>query len=297
MKAQIIRNANGFGLEKDGEVLASVLTDHQVTFTKPSIAHFGNYDVNFHLEHIVGKNFATAPINICIPNPEWCSRSMSNTLQMATCVFAKTRDSERIFTELGHCPVRYTGWTSPDPYLPEVKREKKMVHIAGMSPLKSTHAVIEAMRHLPSIPIEVYYRRGAVGAPSNVKHIKQGVKAEDMRNIINASSIHLLPSQMEGFGHMLNEAMAVGATVITTDHPPMNTFGAQYHVNITGTHKHNLADIAHLDPTDLRNKIQEAWGGNNSFDEHARNGYLVRDKLFRSRFAEELELTLQKQAA
>jgi glycosyltransferase involved in cell wall biosynthesis len=37
-----------------------------------------------------------------------------------------------------------------------------------------------------------------------------------------AASLHVCPSVREGFGHYLNEARAVGALVVTVDHPPMN---------------------------------------------------------------------------
>lgn len=43
-----------------------------------------------------------------------------------------------------------------------------------------------------------------------------------LRDMQGAASMHMCPSVREGFGHYLNEARAVGALVLTVDHPPMN---------------------------------------------------------------------------
>lgn len=303
MRIQVICQDNGYGLSKDRQVIASVLTDHELTFNPPTKAFKGAFDVNFHLEHIVFKNTQTAPMNIAVPNPEWCSRPMYNALGSFTAVFAKTRYTEAIFNSLKKCPVYYTGWTSPDPYDETVERKKHVAHIAGLSPLKSTHAVVEAMSHLPNIRGTCYYRRGSIGNTPNFEHIKKPVLDAVIKEAINSSGIHVLPSQAEGWGHIHNEVMACGGTLITTDAPPMNSFGAQYHVPITnagaghGKHMHNLVNLAHLDATELRRCIQEAWDSWRGFDEGARAAYLSRDREFRVRFGEAFDNLIPKQAA
>lgn len=294
MRIQIIARDNKYGLSKDREVLASVLQGHAITFASPSRQEKGKFDINFHLEHIVPRNFASAPLNIAIPNPEWCSRGMRMALRGCDAVIAKTRDGERELSKLD-LPVHYIGWTSPD-HMMDLPRTKSIVHIAGNSPLKSTHAVVEAFRSLPSLKCTVYWRRQLAGKPANVDHVSAYLSDEQMRAVINQNLIHVLPSQMEGFGHILNEAMSVGATVVTTNAPPMNTLGT-YHVKTTGSHPQNLAQIWHLDPTDLKRKILQAWEETSGMNHGAREAYLMGDRLFRVRFAEVFETVLQRKAA
>lgn len=297
MRIRIIANDNGYGLSKDRQVLASVLTGHEVIYSHPSKADSGSFDVNFHIEHILQRNVQTAPINIAIPNPEWCSRHMVNGLSQFTAVFAKTRQSEEIFSSLDKCPVYFTSWSSPDPYDDSIERKRHVLHMAGLSPMKSTHAVVDAMSHLPNINGTCYYRRGSLPNTPNFIHLKQVQPQAHINRALNEAGIHVLPSQAEGFGHALNEALACGATVITTAAPPMSELGAQYHVRITGHHMHNLAPAYHLDPTDLRRAIQMAWDNYAGFDTASRERYLARDKSFREWFANALDQVVPRQAA
>eukprot|EP00879_Flechtneria_rotunda_P011561 GHRR01012076.1.p1 GENE.GHRR01012076.1~~GHRR01012076.1.p1 ORF type:complete len:300 (+),score=97.92 GHRR01012076.1:1336-2235(+) len=48
------------------------------------------------------------------------------------------------------------------------------------------------------------------------------IDAAQLRNLQAAAAMHICPSVREGFGHYLNEARAVGALVLTVNHPPMN---------------------------------------------------------------------------
>ena len=44
----------------------------------------------------------------------------------------------------------------------------------------------------------------------------------DMKLEFKKHGIHICTSQMEGFGHYINEARAIGVLIITIDAPPMN---------------------------------------------------------------------------
>ena len=55
-----------------------------------------------------------------------------------------------------------------------------------------------------------------------MQYFDQLLDDEDLARLQNEASIYLGPSEAEGFGHALVEAMSAQAIVITTDGPPMN---------------------------------------------------------------------------
>ena len=60
------------------------------------------------------------------------------------------------------------------------------------------------------------------GTYANVTVYNARLKDEDYRIIQNAYRFHICPSEYEGFGHYINEALSVGAIVLTIDAAPMN---------------------------------------------------------------------------
>lgn len=278
MKAVIFANQNGYGLQKDTEVLLSVLEGHDVTVTPASREVKGRFDVAFHVEHLMARNLSCAAMNIAVPNPEWLSRAMGHTLRRCDMAIAKTQDCHRILTE--HFPsvkTYFTGWTTPDVHTNE-PRERSIVHVAGMSPLKSTLAVVQALEAL-KLPATVYHGRITALQPPNVTFIRKRVE-----RLPRTFSIYVQPSQYEGYGHALNEAAACGAALVTTDADPMNMFDGRYLVPTTGYHLQGYANIYHLDPTELRRQIARAWETAPLFDQDQRDAYLRRDAAFRNAF-------------
>ncbi|HKT38005.1 MAG TPA: glycosyltransferase, partial [Ktedonobacterales bacterium] len=56
----------------------------------------------------------------------------------------------------------------------------------------------------------------------NIDHLVGYMDDTTLQELQNSHWFHLCPSETEGYGHYLTEAMSVGAVVITLDAPPMN---------------------------------------------------------------------------
>jgi glycosyltransferase involved in cell wall biosynthesis len=56
----------------------------------------------------------------------------------------------------------------------------------------------------------------------NIELLATRIPEARLRRLQNECAIHICPSEVEGFGHTLMEAMSCGAVVVTTDAPPMD---------------------------------------------------------------------------
>jgi len=149
-------------------------------------------------------------------------------------------------------PILYMGFTSivdnvkgdssgdsgSDSDGPQKEAFNSFLHIAGQSPFKGTVAVIQAWIHNPHWPkltvtsfnnhllnlvLGKFYQDG-MKLPPNLEHVDRKLRPSEIAHLRTNHSIHLCTSSMEGFGHYLNEARAVGALVVSTDYPSMNEF-------------------------------------------------------------------------
>lgn len=118
------------------------------------------------------------------------------------------------------------------------------IHVKGKSGLKQTRVVLSAWAQHPEWPPLVVVGKvsdeeltpparvatnivyfppiTAAGQEQAASSEAMLIDAARLRDIQGAATWHICPSVREGFGHYLNEARAVGALVVTTNHPPMN---------------------------------------------------------------------------
>lgn len=249
---QLIVRANGAGLGRDLRLLVDVLSaaNYRVTVTnRAHRARLGNrlryfrnrvarlwhgwrtgrlnarYDINLMLEHVRPEMFKQARCNVLIPNPEWLRDEWLPHLPSIDLVLAKTRHAERIFGELG-CRTAYIGFASTDCLDPSVDRELDFFHGPGRSNNKGTLPLLELWRRHPEWPLlTVVWRRKDVelpALPENVRLIREYLGEEQLRQLQNASTFHLCPSQTEGYGHSIAESLSLGGVTITTNGEPMN---------------------------------------------------------------------------
>ena len=190
------------------------------------------FDVNFFIESVFPEYLPTGRVNCLFVNQEWFRDENLAHLPRLDMLLCKTPSGVEAFHGL---PVvcRDTGFTSPDKLIPGFVRSGPMrcLHISGQSAVKGTEAVIEAWSHHPEWPELTVIRRarryGGEEAPPlsplpNVRYETAYVPETRLRELQNECEVHVIPSQAEGYGHVIGEAMSCGAVVVTTDAPPMN---------------------------------------------------------------------------
>jgi hypothetical protein len=254
------------------------------------------WDVNLMLERVRPEYLATARCNVLMPHPEWFDERDRAWLPRLDRAFVLTHHAKPIFEALG-LQVDYTGFTSEDRLDASVPRERAFFHLAGRSSNKGTDTLLAAWRRHPEWPRLTVLQsprvaRTVVRAP-NVEHRVDYIPDAELKRIQNAHRFHLCPSETEGFGHYLVEAMGVGAVTVTLDAPPMNEMvtpdrGALIPFSRTGTQ--SLATTYFYDEAALESVIERLLATPDPELERmgaaARAWFEGNDRAFRTRIAQ-----------
>ena len=185
----------------------------------------GRADLQIFLERIYPRCLPLSKRNVLVPNPEWLLDKWRPLLPRFDLVLCKTRHAQRIFEARG-CPTAYIGFSSEDRRDVSVPRERAFFHLAGSSAAKGTEVLLTAWRRHPEWPrltvvqAARHARRGPAAA--NIEHRIGYLDDGSLRWLQNRHVFHVCPSEVEGYGHHLVEAMSVGAIVLATDAAPMN---------------------------------------------------------------------------
>ncbi|CAA0107667.1 Uncharacterised protein [Halioglobus japonicus] len=333
MRINIVSWHNGGGLSRDIHTLLDVLPAsrfqvslngaprEQATIRRRRIVHravnqlhlrfhhqemaAAQYDINLFLEDITPGFFKHASANLFIPNPEWFKDNQRRHLRGIDVVLCKTRDAEETFSRLGST-VRFIGFTSEDRSDSEQSRQRDntFLHLAGRSWQKGTEPLVSLWRQHPEWPTLTVvqnartYSQSKVApiAAPNIKHILERLDDAALRQFQNSHAIHLCPSEAEGFGHCIAEAMSCGALTLTTNAPPMNeliTAERGILVDYNRTAKQRSGANYYVDPADLERKIQGIIAmdeqSKKELGDNAQRWYRENDHLFRTRFVDALE--------
>lgn len=244
----VIARDNGAGLSVDLRIVADALVDAGFDVTVTALGHrsrlvgkllYGwsrlrrrwqrtaryRHDINVMLERVQPHLLDDARRNVLIPNPEWFHRDWHRWLPRFDRVLVKTRHAGTIFDALG-CSTRHVGFSSADQWLPLVARRRQFLHLPGRSNNKGTQALLRLWAEHPQWPaLTVVWRSRQADlaqAPGNVQWLRERLDDDTLRHLQNANAFHLCPSETEGYGHYLVEALGVGAVTVTLDAPPMN---------------------------------------------------------------------------
>ncbi|MBA3721884.1 MAG: glycosyltransferase [Parachlamydiaceae bacterium] len=295
----IISEMNGAGLEVDQKIMTNALKSlgHNVQSIdirkkqSPPKA-----DINIFFQRFEPLWLSTANLNWLIPNPEWYWQK-AKALEDIDLILCRTREAERIFSKYSK-KTYYLGFTSIDCYEKGFRKDfHSILHLPGQSVQKGTSRILDVWRSNPQFPLLTLIQRFnsvQLNQP-NYYLIAKRVDEKTLRSYQNTCGIHLCPSETEGFGHYLNEAMSAGAVVVTTNAPPMNEFiiDPRCLVSYEKTKTQHFGINYYVDPKDLEkvinnliklpNEEQIIIGNNN------RKAFLKNKKMFHERLKKLLE--------
>jgi hypothetical protein len=258
LSIHIYGERNGKGLEQDILILTKALTQagHQVASFSLSTKKAARAHVNIFLEILDPAKMRKSNCNWFIPNPECYVQDLS-LLNKVDLILCRTREVERIFKCLGK-KTYFLGFTSEDCYLPSEKNYHNFLHVAGGSEVKGTKAILDIWNQ--DLPLLTVIKRSKAPFPhgKNLHFIPFKLLKADLRSFQNNCGIHLCPSEVEGFGHYIMEALSTGAVVVTTDAPPMNEFvqDPRCLVPCIGNTQNHLGISYFVDPLALEETIR-----------------------------------------
>ena len=251
----IVARDNGSGLTRDAQIFRSALENagHSVGLVEydSNPPNRPQADVALFLELFTPRWSRCAHQLTLVPNQEWFPEQDIPSLSLIDIVLCKTRYAEQVMRGLG-AHTEYMSMTSEDRSAPPLGKwallqKSYCLHIAGKSEFKGTRAVLEAWGEHPEWPQLVLLSRVHEiqgEPPSNVKIAAQ-VNDKELRAMQNGAFLHIQPSEVEGFGHVIAEALSTGIPTITTDAPPMNemiTPGRGYLVPYDSVHRRCMGE-------------------------------------------------------
>ena len=240
----LIINNNNYGISNDAKLIVQQLnTVSQISglfkfkvcavpFYKSQCIHS---DINIFIETINPLLIHYAKINIFIPNQEWFYNVWKPYLHLFDFIWCKTKYSENCFKTFVpnlKDKIHYIGWTSIDRYKTSINKQKDCLHLVGNSTFKGTETLLISWKqdwdtlHIVIDPKNKIYKKivPLLKDKSNIILHDTYLNTEDLERLMNQCWLHLCPSEAEGFGHYINEALSCKSIVITTDFSPMNTF-------------------------------------------------------------------------
>jgi len=178
-----------------------------------------------HLEELYTEVMRFSDTNILIPNQEWLRSGTQNLINPDIVLWCKTHYACQQLSSLSE-NINYLGFSSFDRMDTNISRDaQKYLHVAGKSAQKGTLPLLQLWASHPEWPLlQVISRRAEhqVFKRENIVIISDFISTQQLSEIMNTSVFHLCPSESEGFGHNIVEALSVGAIVLTTNAAPMN---------------------------------------------------------------------------
>jgi glycosyltransferase involved in cell wall biosynthesis len=212
--------------------------------------------------------------NVLIPNQEWFSPSLKSILPFFDEVWCKTNYAEKIFRSLGS-RCRFIGFSSIiDPALRSVEKNTEyFLHRSGNSALRGTASLIELWRRHPEWPLLKILasksQQQDLGDTKNIIYAGHINSDQEFQYLMATSAFHIQPTQTEGYGLTISEALGYGCIVIATDAPPMNelvTIDRGELIPVEGAGRFRLSELFYISIDGLEKLITSLLSSSESFN-------------------------------
>lgn len=214
---------NGVGLSRDMKIFADTLGIKYNFVDYTTNRGLMPADVNVFFEVTKKQQLNSARHNVIIPNPEWFASEWLSFIDRFDLVLCKTHHAQEVFSKYVGRRAVYIGWTSEDRQM-KCDKIRKFLHTAGKSETKGTKSVFTGFTnyHHSGLLITTSKPQGWLKSNDCVTVSNTRLTDDNLKLVQNTFLFHVCPSEYEGFGHYINEALSCGSIVITTNAAPMN---------------------------------------------------------------------------
>lgn len=219
------------------------------------------HQVTLHLEELYTEISSFSDANVLFPNQEWLrSKTQKNINEN---IHLSCKSHYALSQLLKKWPqAQYNGFTSIDMKNDFAKKDyRRFIHVAGKSEQKGTIPLLKCWQSHPEWPTLTVVSRlkeHAEYQANNIKLIQRFLPHDELKVLLNTCAIHLCPSEAEGFGHSINEAMSTAAVLAVTDAAPMNEFGnTPFRFRVTSKSSRYMSSLNYCDEDSIEKTVEE----------------------------------------
>jgi len=226
MIINIIGNNNSYGNTADFKLLTYTL---KKLFRKRKFdfKFIDNYqykceyaDINIFFGLINNTLIPYSKYNIFIPNIELCIKSNIEYLNNIDIILVRSLYTLEIFKTY-HKNVKYISWRSSDRYSHTVDKDyNNWLHVSSFSSYKYTNELINLWKpEYPKLTILANCKFKVIPkkVQDNIEYILDYMEDIKYEKLFNKCGVHIYPSEIETFGHTIQEAKLCKSIVLTTD--------------------------------------------------------------------------------
>ena len=261
-----------------------------------------NFEKQFFIEHIMPNLLEHSQCNIFVPNLEMINKYDYKIMQTNKIkyIIAKTEYGYNILKNKFGDKVLKWNWTSINRDIKRINPDfNQYLHVKGQSRFKNSQMLLDIWLEHPEWPMLhiVHYGnenqngflnlRKPIIMNENITLYQYKVDDNKLNNLMNQCGVHICPSEIEGYGHYINESRSVGAVIITTNAAPMNEFTTNKYgflINVNKEIQYNMSKKWIIDRNHFETVIQQcintSWTTKSKQGEIGKKMYIENDEIF-----------------